>query len=184
MKNHLKPKNDPLLPKAGPEAADALTRIEQQLLLLEKKLDILIRQVPVRPFEARPPQPPVNIQRPAQQPPQRPEEQRPQPPFQGRILHKAVCADCKKDCEVPFKPSADRPVYCKECFAKRKVERRAQGGHGIPPKPLLPAKEGAAATPAVVETASKSAAPRAKASKPKKPVAKKKPAAKKAKKKK
>ena len=49
-------------------------------------------------------------------------------PFQGgsgfgdrpREIHKATCADCKKECEVPFKPSGDRPVYCKECFAKRK----------------------------------------------------------------
>jgi len=35
-------------------------------------------------------------------------------------MFKAICADCGKECEVPFKPSGDRPVYCKECFAKRK----------------------------------------------------------------
>ena len=37
-----------------------------------------------------------------------------------REMHKAICAECKKECEVPFKPSGDRPVYCKECFSKRK----------------------------------------------------------------
>lgn len=37
-----------------------------------------------------------------------------------REMHKAVCAECKKECEVPFKPSGDRPVYCKDCFMKRK----------------------------------------------------------------
>ncbi|HLF18861.1 MAG TPA: CxxC-x17-CxxC domain-containing protein [Candidatus Omnitrophota bacterium] len=37
-----------------------------------------------------------------------------------REMHKAVCADCGKECTVPFKPSGDRPVYCKECFSKRK----------------------------------------------------------------
>jgi len=37
-----------------------------------------------------------------------------------REMHKATCAECKKECEVPFKPSGGRPVYCKECFAKRK----------------------------------------------------------------
>ena len=37
-----------------------------------------------------------------------------------REMHKAVCAECKKECDVPFKPSGDRPVYCKECFSKRK----------------------------------------------------------------
>ena len=37
-----------------------------------------------------------------------------------REMHKATCAECKQECEVPFKPSGDRPVYCKECFSKRK----------------------------------------------------------------
>jgi CxxC-x17-CxxC domain-containing protein len=38
--------------------------------------------------------------------------------------HTAICSDCKKECTVPFKPSGDRPVYCKECFAKRKDKSR------------------------------------------------------------
>jgi len=37
-----------------------------------------------------------------------------------REMHKAVCADCGKNCDVPFKPSGDRPVYCKECYGKHK----------------------------------------------------------------
>jgi len=41
-----------------------------------------------------------------------------------RQMHKAVCADCKKECEVPFKPSGDRPVYCRECFSKRRESGR------------------------------------------------------------
>ncbi len=28
----------------------------------------------------------------------------------------AVCTACKKQCEVPFRPSADKPVYCRDCF--------------------------------------------------------------------
>jgi CxxC-x17-CxxC domain-containing protein len=35
-------------------------------------------------------------------------------------MHKAVCADCHKECEVPFKPRQDRPVYCRDCFQKHK----------------------------------------------------------------
>jgi CxxC-x17-CxxC domain-containing protein len=35
-------------------------------------------------------------------------------------MHKAVCSECKKECEVPFKPSGDRPIYCRECFQKRR----------------------------------------------------------------
>ena len=37
-----------------------------------------------------------------------------------REKFKAVCADCGCECEVPFKPREDRPVYCSACFAKRK----------------------------------------------------------------
>lgn len=32
--------------------------------------------------------------------------------------YQAVCSDCKKECEVPFRPTGDRPVYCKSCFDK------------------------------------------------------------------
>ena len=40
--------------------------------------------------------------------------------FGPREMHKATCSECGKECEVPFKPSGDKPVYCKECYAKRK----------------------------------------------------------------
>lgn len=39
-----------------------------------------------------------------------------------REMHDAVCAKCKKECKVPFKPSKDRPVYCRECFQKKREE--------------------------------------------------------------
>jgi CxxC-x17-CxxC domain-containing protein len=31
-------------------------------------------------------------------------------------LYKATCASCGKDCEVPFKPTGSKPVYCRDCF--------------------------------------------------------------------
>jgi ATP-dependent RNA helicase DeaD len=34
--------------------------------------------------------------------------------------HKAICTDCGNECEVPFKPDPVRPVYCRECWAKRR----------------------------------------------------------------
>ena len=37
-----------------------------------------------------------------------------------REMHKAVCSDCGQECEVPFKPSEGRPVYCRDCFPKHK----------------------------------------------------------------
>ena len=39
-----------------------------------------------------------------------------------RQMFDAVCAECGKECKVPFEPSNDRPVYCSECFAKMKEE--------------------------------------------------------------
>lgn len=36
-----------------------------------------------------------------------------------REMHKAVCDNCGKNCEVPFKPSGDKPIYCNECFNKK-----------------------------------------------------------------
>ena len=35
-------------------------------------------------------------------------------------MHSAVCAECGDDCEVPFRPSGDRPVLCSACFGKSK----------------------------------------------------------------
>ena len=37
-----------------------------------------------------------------------------------REMHKAVCAECSKECEVPFKPTEGRPVYCKDCYQNHK----------------------------------------------------------------
>jgi len=41
-----------------------------------------------------------------------------------REMHKAVCADCGKECEVPFKPIEGRSVYCRECYSKHRPQRR------------------------------------------------------------
>ncbi|MFH1801943.1 MAG: CxxC-x17-CxxC domain-containing protein [archaeon] len=37
-----------------------------------------------------------------------------------REMHTAVCDECKKECEVPFKPTEGKPVYCKDCYKKKK----------------------------------------------------------------
>ncbi len=39
---------------------------------------------------------------------------------EDREMHKTVCTKCGKPCEVPFKPTEGKPVYCKECFEKNK----------------------------------------------------------------
>ncbi len=32
------------------------------------------------------------------------------------VMNDAVCAECHKQCQVPFRPSGDKPVYCNDCF--------------------------------------------------------------------
>ena len=40
--------------------------------------------------------------------------------FGPREMCKAVCSECGKECEVPFKPMEGKPVFCKECYMKKK----------------------------------------------------------------
>ncbi len=37
----------------------------------------------------------------------------------------AVCSNCGKKCQVPFRPDGEKPVYCKDCFG---VPREAMAG--------------------------------------------------------
>lgn len=50
--------------------------------------------------------------------------------FGRREMHKAICAQCGKECEVPFRPRDDRPVYCSDCFEKRRNEEGDSRGSG------------------------------------------------------
>jgi len=38
-----------------------------------------------------------------------------------RQMFDAVCADCGQTTQVPFQPRGDRPVYCRDCFQKRRA---------------------------------------------------------------
>jgi len=39
----------------------------------------------------------------------------------GRVgTFAATCAVCGREARVPFKPKGDRPVYCGECFDRRR----------------------------------------------------------------
>ncbi|MBU4352858.1 MAG: DNA-directed RNA polymerase [Nanoarchaeota archaeon] len=40
-----------------------------------------------------------------------------------REMHKAVCADCGSECDVPFKPIEGKPIYCRACYSKHKQQR-------------------------------------------------------------
>ena len=38
----------------------------------------------------------------------------------NRQMYSATCSECGKSCEVPFRPTGDKPVYCNECFKRIK----------------------------------------------------------------
>lgn len=42
-------------------------------------------------------------------------------------MHRAICSECNKECEVPFRPSGDKPVFCRTCF-KNKGNLGPSGG--------------------------------------------------------
>ena len=47
--------------------------------------------------------------------------------FEQREMHKATCAECGEECEVPFEPTEGKDVFCQDCFKKRKGPRRDFG---------------------------------------------------------
>jgi CxxC-x17-CxxC domain-containing protein len=43
------------------------------------------------------------------------------PGFMPREFFLAICAECGKEAQLPFKPAGDRPVYCIDCFAQKRT---------------------------------------------------------------
>ena len=110
MKKRSKSKRLSAVPRVDPYLEGLMAKLLERLAGLEKKMDAVIAQTKM-------------VQSPAVN----------QPPRRDRVLYEAICADCHKVCEVPFRPTEVRPVYCKECFAKRKA-----GGAGVPNRPGMP----------------------------------------------
>jgi CxxC-x17-CxxC domain-containing protein len=103
-----KTKPAPVPAGADQDIVGLLTVLVQKLTAFEAKLDMLLSRIPAGPVLVAAPKPQLPVVIPAK-------------PVKGnRPMYKAICADCAKDCEVPFKPRPDRQVYCKECFSKRK----------------------------------------------------------------
>jgi len=47
-----------------------------------------------------------------------------------REMYNSVCSSCGKECEVPFKPTGERPVYCQECWADRRPSGKEDESQG------------------------------------------------------
>lgn len=41
-----------------------------------------------------------------------------------REMHKTICTECGKECEVPFEPTEGKPVFCKDCYMAKRPKRR------------------------------------------------------------
>lgn len=120
-----------------PQLVSVMMKIAERLEALEKKMEMVISQTAPRPSETRHPsheRPSMDMPSHAPASSSAPLGSQPNRGRDGRVLHKAVCADCRKDCEVPFKPSGERPVYCKECFSKRKGGGAPKTGTVHPPQ--------------------------------------------------
>ncbi|HOW36093.1 MAG TPA: hypothetical protein PL155_06750 [Candidatus Omnitrophota bacterium] len=148
-----------------PDIVGLITKMQEQLTALDKKVDLLLNrstQQPAGPGSA-PKTPfylPVSGRHQGNEKPRDHHKERP--------MFRAVCADCKKECELPFKPSGDRPVFCKECFSRRKANNNFKVAADHRPQGAPPAQTIVKAAVDVLEPIEKEK---------KKPAATKKPAA-------
>ena len=136
MEKHFKHKSSSISSRneSDSDVVALINEMQQQLVFLEKKIDILISQSSQRPFEAK------HFSKPLRSfdHSSRYGKGKQGNSFGERNFAKAICAECKKECEVPFNPSGDRPVYCRECFPRRggpvkgkRDENRSKEGNSV-----------------------------------------------------
>jgi len=116
MKKIIKRKSSSVPQQDEQDMAALINKMQEQLVSLEKKIDTLVSQSSKKPAEEK------HFSKPFQRfdRPRHHDRGDRDNNFRERSFTQVICSDCNKECEVPFKPSGDRPVYCKECFAKRK----------------------------------------------------------------
>jgi len=117
---------DLVLPQVETDLAGLVNKMYEQLVALEKKVDTLIS----RPsdyvqdgnrFQKSGPRFRHHDRSGGAKYDDRPRE---------RNFTQAVCSECGKECELPFRPTGDRPVYCRDCFSARNDSRPFKGKFG------------------------------------------------------
>lgn len=189
------------------DLAAMILKIQEQIAALDRKMDVLIGKAPSRPAEnprpaqvphvhqpsrysasreqtpvvhAHDPIPGLRNSQPRAEKPQEPRPPRQQEQRPARPMFHIVCAECKKECEIPFKPREDRPVYCKECFAQRKANGIPKSQAAEVKAPVVSEVPAIVVEPVIVpEAPVKEVVKDKKKPAAKKPAAKKKPVAKK-----
>ena len=101
-----------------PDLIAVMLKLTERLEAVERKMDLVISQTQQRPQQQS--HQAYQPQRPQEQNFNRAPQQNQQHRPGGKPMFPAVCADCKKNCEVPFRPSPERAAYCKECYGRRK----------------------------------------------------------------
>ncbi|MBW2974097.1 hypothetical protein KY366_00105 [Candidatus Woesearchaeota archaeon] len=56
-------------------------------------------------------------------------------------MHKGICDKCGKECEVPFRPTEGKPLYCNDCFKDKSREAGSRSGFGRPIRESGPGPE-------------------------------------------
>ena len=51
--------------------------------------------------------------------------------YPEKRLFKAECAKCHSECEVPFRPNGEKPVYCRACFGQSEVGAKAAAASDV-----------------------------------------------------
>ena len=102
------------------DIAGLINKLQQQVVSLEKKIDTLVAQSSERSSERK------HFAKPFKrfERNNRYERGNRSDSVSENRFFKVICADCKKECKVPFKPRDNRPIYCNDCFSKRKDDNR------------------------------------------------------------
>lgn len=60
-------------------------------------------------------------------------------------LHDAICSKCGDPCQVPFRPTGSKPIFCKKCFNKNGAPAPKRFGDRDRERPSFGARPAAAA---------------------------------------
>jgi len=44
--------------------------------------------------------------------------------YGAREMYSVTCSECGQTAEVPFQPRGDKPVYCRDCYARQRSAYR------------------------------------------------------------
>ena len=106
--------------KKSSDVTVMMVQIQEQLAAMDQKLDSFMTKSLTELAQAMAASKPAPARPQASAPAHSNVSPRPSQ-HQGRPMFSVICFDCGNDCEVPFKPNGNRPIYCRECFAKRKA---------------------------------------------------------------